>query len=151
MKKILILITFVLGAWGCHAETMTNLVITYHTGNTTILALDTRPVLTFEGEDLVVTDTSSTISIPIADIKDYRFVESTDIDEKSTPALFANGHVIITSLPESTPAYVHTVGGMVVMERHADAQGTADIDLGALQSGIYIISTRTSHIKVTKK
>lgn len=151
MRFILAILTVALSALVCHADTVTNLIITHQAGNTTVLPLETQPVLKFEGENMVVSSTQTTIIIPIADIVDYRFIESSGIQEKTTKPLFSNGHVIFQGQPQSSLAYIYSLGSEVVMKKQVDAQGIVDFNIQSLPSGTYIIKTKTNSLKILKK
>lgn len=131
--------------------TATNLVITSKSGGKTILPLDSEPVLTFDGEYLVVSSSLANYSYPIADIADYRFDETTDIIDKSLPPVLSNGHVIITRLPKNSFAHVFSIDGEKVMSQQANSDGVIDIDIDSLPKGVYVVSTQTTKMKVMNK
>ena len=131
--------------------TASQLVITSKSGGKTILPLDSEPVLTFDGEYMVVNSAVVSLSFPIDDIADYRFDDTTDIIDKSLPAVLSNGHVIITGLPKSSFAHVFSLGGEKVMSQQANGEGVVDINMVSLPKGVYIVSTQTTKIKVMNK
>jgi hypothetical protein len=149
-RTIFTILILVLSAFVSHADTVTNLIITHQAGNTTVLPLETQPVLQFEGENMVVSSSQITITIPIADIVDYRFVESSGIKEKTISPVFSDGHVIFQGLPPSSQAYIYSLGGEMVMKEQVDSQGVVDFNLRSLPAGTYIITTKTNSLKILK-
>lgn len=131
--------------------TVPQLVITSKSGGKTILPLDSKPVLTFDGEYMVVNSTLANYSYPIADIADYRFDETTDIIDKSLPPVLSNGHVIITRLPKNSFAHVFSIDGEKVMSQQANSDGVVDIDIDSLPKGVYVVRTQTTKMKVMNK
>ena len=131
--------------------TASQLVITNRSGGKTILPLDSEPVLTFDGEYLVVSSTLANYSFLMGDIADYRFDDTTGILDKSLPPVFSNGHVIITGLPAHSFAHVYSLGGENVMSQQANSEGVVDIDMDSLPKGVYVVSTQTTKIKVMNK
>lgn len=131
--------------------TVSQLVITSKSGGKTILPLDSKPVLTFYGEYMVVSSTLANYSFPIADIADYLFDETTDIIDKSLPPVLFNGHVIITGLPKNSFAYVFSIDGEKIMSQQANSDGVVDIDINSLPKGVYVVSTQTTKMKVMNK
>ncbi|MBO4315944.1 MAG: hypothetical protein J5867_08300 [Prevotella sp.] len=131
--------------------TASQLVITSKSGGKTILPLDSEPVLTFDGEYMVVSSAVVSLSFPIDDIADYRFDDTTDIIDKSLPTVLSNGHVIITGLPKDSFAHVFSLGGEKVMSQQANGEGVVDINMVSLPKGVYVVSTQTTKIKVMNK
>ena len=131
--------------------TASNLVITSKSGSKTILPFDSNPVLTFDGEYLVVSSTLANYTFSMDDIVDYRFDDTTGIINKSMPAVLSNGHVIITGLPNNSFAHVFSIGGEKVMSQQANSDGAVDIDINSLPKGVYVVSTQTTKIKITNK
>ena len=131
--------------------TASNLVITSKSGGKTILPFDSNPVLTFDGEYLVVSSTLANYSFPMDDIVDYRFDDTTDIIDKSLPPVLSNGHVIITGLPNNSFAHVFSLGGEKVLSQQANSDGVVDINIDSLPKGVYVVSAQTTKIKVINK
>ena len=128
-----------------------NLVITSKSGSKTILPFDSNPILTFDGEYLVVSSTLANYTFSMDDIVDYRFDDTTGIINKSMPAVLSNGHVIITGLPNNSFAHVFSIGGEKVMSQQVNSDGVVDIDINSLPKGVYVVSTQTTKIKIMNK
>ena len=146
-----------IGIDGCKATvtftsvTASNLVITSKSGSKTIVSLDSNPVLTFDGEYLLVSSTHANYSFPMDDIVDYRFDDTSGISNTSVPAILSNGHVVITGLPNNSFAHVFSMGGEKVMSRQANSEGAVDINIGALPKGVYVVVTQTTKMKIMNK
>jgi hypothetical protein len=128
------------------------IVIKQKSGNETILQLATNPVITFSGEDMVITNDFTTISIPLDDIDNYVASDGTTaIEPVTTLPQFSRGHVIFSGMATGSPVYVRTLDGKVVGKQAADASGKADVSLENLPKGTYIISSQNNSIKVINK
>ena len=150
MKKLLLLL-FLFVATATYADDA-QIVIKQKSGNETILKLSTNPVITFEGEKMVVASDVIQISIPIDDIDDYVVSDGTTaIEPATTQPQYTRGHVIFSSLVTGSPVYIHTLDGKVVGKQAADASGKADVSLENLPKGTCIISTQNNSIKVINK
>ena len=150
MKKLLLLL-FLFVATATYADDA-QIVIKQKSGNETILKLSTNPVITFEGEKMVVASDVIQISIPIDDIADYSVSDgTTSIEPVSAQPLYTRGHVIFSGIAAGSPVYVHTLDGKVVGKQAADASGKADVSLENLPKGAYIISSQNNSIKVINK
>jgi hypothetical protein len=130
----------------------TQIVIKQKGGNETVLKLSTNPVITFDGENMVVTSDVIQISIPLDDINDYVVSDGTTaIEPVATQPQLTRGHVIFSGIASGAPVYIHTPDGKVVAKQAADASGKADVSLENLPKGAYIISSQNNSIKVINK
>lgn len=151
MKKQLLLLVMLLLPILASADEA-QIVIKQKSGNETILKLSTNPVITFDGENMVVTSDVIQISIPLGDIDDYVVNEGTTaIEPVTTQPQYSRGHVIFSGVAAGSPVYVHTLDGKVVSKQAADASGKADVSLENLPKGAYIISSQNNSIKVINK
>ena len=151
MKKKILLFLLALLPLAANADDA-QIVIKQKSGNETVLKLSTNPVITFEGEKMVVASDVIQISIPMDDIDDYVVSDGTTAIEpvKAQPQ-YTRGHVIFSGMPAGSPVYIHTLNGKVVAKQAADASGKADVSLENLPKGAYIISSQNSSIKVINK
>ena len=151
MKKLLsLLLLFV--ATTTYADDA-RIVIKQKSGNETVLELATNPVITFEDEDMVVTNDFTTIAIPLADISYYEVSDGTPtaIAPITDQPKYASGHVIFTDMTKGTSVYVHTLDGKMVSKQTVGASGKVDVSLKSLPKGAYVISTQKNKIKVINK
>lgn len=151
MKKILIFFTCILAAFMAHASNDAKLVIKQKSGNETVLALSTNPVITFVGENMKIENEFINISIPIDDIDDYRVDNPDRIDEQVVKPIMTKGHIIFMGIPKGTAAYVYTPNGITVCMKKANDDGTVDFNIDSLHKGTYIIKAYNNTIKVTTK
>jgi len=148
--RLLLILSFVatLSAFADDAR----IVIKQKGGSETILELSTNPVITFSGEDMIVTNDFTSISIPLEVIDNYTaYNDATGIEPIVTPPLYANGHVVFSSLAQGTQVRVHTIDGRLVSSMRADSSGNVDIIFDKLPKGAYIVSTPNSSIKIINK
>ena len=151
MKLRLFLLLMSLATLSAYADDA-RIVIKQKSGSETILELSTHPVITFSGEDMVVTSDFTSISIPLDLIDCYTaYDDATGIEPIVTPPLYANGHVVFRSLPKGTEVRVYTVEGHLVRSQPADDFGQTDISLDMLPKGVYVISTPACKIKIINK
>lgn len=129
-----------------------SITIKQKSGNETILELSTNPVITFVGEDMVVTNDFTTISFPLSDIDSYVVNHvSSEIHETINTPQYHNGHVVLSGLANGSAVFVYNLGGRIVSQHIADAMGCLDIDLSNFPKGAYIISAPNTKIKVINK
>ena len=148
MKLKLLLLMLVVAA-SVYADNESCLIIKQKSGNETVIEFSTNPIITFEGEDMVVTNEFTTIYLPLDDIDEY-LVNNGTSGIKDIPSVpqFARGHVVFSGLSKDTPVYVYTLDGKAISKQHADDVGNADVNLELLPKGVFIISTNNNKIKV---
>ena len=131
-----------------------NLVFHLKSGGQTIIALDERPVITFEEDNMVLTSETTHFSIPLSDIANYNFVEGTDVEQvqdKVTKPIIANGHVYFSKLKVGSRVFVYAIDGRQLRSYYADGSGSVDVDLTTLSKGIFVLKSPEASIKITNR
>lgn len=150
MKKLLLFALLMMVAANARADNA-KLVIKQKSGNETVLALSTNPVITFVGDNMKIENELINISIPIDDIDDYRVDNPDRIEEQVVKPIMTKGHVIFLGIPKGTTAYVYTPDGKTVCTQKANDDGTVDFNIDTLPKGMYIIKASNNTIKITTK
>ena len=127
------------------------LVIKQKSGNETVLALSTNPVITFVGENMKIENEFINISIPIDDIVDYIVDNPDRIDELDAKPIITKGHVVFTGIPKGTTAYVYTADGKIMCTQKSNDDGIVDFNISSLPKGSYIVKVSNNTIKITTK
>ncbi|MBQ9650211.1 MAG: T9SS type A sorting domain-containing protein [Prevotella sp.] len=151
MKLRLIISLLLFATWSYADEA--RIVIKQKSGNETTLELSTNPVITFEGEEMVITNDFTRISFPLDDVDNYTANNGTTTGitpVKANPQIM-DGRIIFSSVPKGTPIYVYSLDGRIVNQLTTDAFGKAEVSLKSLAKGTYIISAEKSKIKVINK
>ena len=92
MKKLLTSVILMVFAILAHANYDAKLVIKQKSGNETVLALSTNPIITFVGENMKIENEFINISIPIDDVDNYRVDNPDRIDEQVIKPIITKGH-----------------------------------------------------------
>jgi hypothetical protein len=149
MKRELLLFLFFTIAANLLAESIT---IKQKGGNETILELSTNPVITFSGENMVVTSEVTTIIFPIDDIDSYVVGNAASgIQEKSDAPLFYDGHIVFKGVKNKACVFVYSLDGKEMGKFVPDGSDIIDINLTSLPKGVFVISTPNNKIKVINK
>ena len=94
------------------AESIT---IKQKSGNKTILDLSTNPIITFSGENMVVTNDFTSIMLPLDDIDSYVVGNvNTGILEMADTPEYHDGHVMFKGIVEGTTVFVHSIDGKMI-------------------------------------
>ncbi len=130
------------------------LVFHLKSGGQITFAMEENPVITFEGENMLVKSKTVNYSVPIGDINSYDFSETTEIEQvqkkPSNPA-FANGHVVFSQLKTGNKVYVYAIDGRQLRLYAADSTGTVDVDLTTLPKGLYVLRSPDTTIKIINR
>ena len=151
MKKAATILVMTLLSLCLHAQDGAQLLIVYKDGSETLLSLSARPVVSFEGDTMVVESEEAHLSMPIDDVGFYKVVDPEGIRESLVVPAFTAGHVVFTGLPKGTKAIVFTIDGKVAGSQRADDLGQVDVDMGRFAKGTYLVKAGMHSIKVTRK
>ena len=150
MKRRLLLILFSAITTFLYAESIT---IKQKSGNETVFELSTNPVITFSGENMVVTSEVITIMFPIDDIDCYEVGNAASGIQALTdaPPQYRDGHMIFRNVSNGFSASVFSIDGKKIGQYSPSSDGVLDISIGSLPKGTYIISTPNNKVKVINK
>ena len=137
------------------------LVVELIDGEASSFALEDAPHLTFANGEVVVKSNESSVSFSLDGVKNYHFVTKTvslGIERiTTTPSAneptqaFTNGKATFSGLKAGATIAVYTIDGRAVKTVKAAEDGSAEIDLGSLPTGIYIVRTPAKSFKVYQK
>ena len=139
-------------------------------GESYVFNLAEKPVITYEGDKLTVKvtepsavveeqSTVSEISVAVAEVQNIDLEkvnvtpQDTEVGVKTVKAdtEFANGQLKLNGLQPGSQVTVVSMGGKTCLTVKASAEGEAIVGLQTLPSGVYIVRTSKSSIKVTNK
>ena len=128
------------------------IVIKQKSGSETVLELSIHPIITFSGEDMVVTTDLTTFSIPLDFIEDYVVSDgTTDIEQLVTKPQLSDGSITFNGLAAGAPVYVYSMDGRLITKMTADHTSRAVVSLQDLPKGVYIVSAGNNKVKVMNK
>jgi hypothetical protein len=135
------------------AETTLCMVLTQKDGTVSKFALKESPVMTYEGENIVVNCGDQQLSTEMAGISDIKFEESEidgieTISNSEPQAAFSFGKASFSGLKADAMVHVYTIDGKMLISTRANIDGEAQIDLGTLSRGIYIVRTPSKSYKI---
>ena len=152
MKKLLLVSALLLFFSAAIFAEEAKIVIKQKSGNETVLELATKPVITFEGGNMVITNDFTQLSLPLDDIEDYVVRnETTGVRSVDVDSQFFRGNLLFNSIPPGSSVYVYSFDGKVVLNQSADQAGRCKIDLSVLPKGTYIVNALGKTIKVVNK
>ena len=155
VKRFFISMAIIVLANGlCMAGGIRFLVVNAKDGTKTTFAMADEPKVFCKAGELNIVSKSSTLSLSLADVKNYVFTEkSTGIIEVMNERGFKleNGCVVMNGLSAGSIVSVYIHDGRLVKEYKADANGVAVMDLSVLPKGIVILHSNKTDIKITNR
>lgn len=140
------------GASGIKADEVQYLTLIVN-GSPVRFALSDHPVITFENNQLVVTTSTESVSVPVTEISIGGFTDDlTGIYQlEAAPKGARGGQVHFSGLRAGTLVTVYNTEGKKVMQQPAQSDGSANVDLRSLAKGIYVVKSPTQTLKVANR
>lgn len=117
--------------------------------------LGDKPVITFDGSNLVVKTDQASAEFPLATVVKYYFAESdptgTNTETEQMALVFAteDGVQLLNCQPDMTVA-LFSVSGQLIKEYRTSNEGSLEINLSSQSKGIYLIKLNNTTIKVIR-
>lgn len=157
---ILFLLCCLVAPLAAHADD--NTLVLHFTDGTEMRYIlnDDTPVMTFEGDSIVVTTqtvgTTGRYDLTDVDYFKYEVYDANAIVNVNTGAdgngLSVKGNrVDISGLPAGSSVFIYDTVGKLYSSLKADAQGRCSLSLDNLARGVYIIKAYHISTKITKK
>ena len=141
---------------------ITCLVLTETNGTTTEFALESFPVITIEGNNLVITHNGNQLTTALTGVQDYHFIEKTvttsissvpsnDPKNESNTPQFSFSNAEVSGLKAGTRVAIYNLNGTQISSVTADGEGRVALDFSSLPKGVYILRTPTKSFKFMNK
>ena len=141
---------------------ITCLVLTETNGTKTEFALESFPVITIEGNNLVITHNGNQLTTALTGVQDYHFIEkkvttsissvpSNDPKNESNTPQFSFSNAEVSGLKAGARVAIYNLNGTQISSATADGEGRVALDLSSLPKGVYILRTPTKSFKFMNK
>lgn len=141
---------------------ITCLVLTETNGTTTEFALESFPVITIEGNNLVISHNGNQLTTALTGVQDYRFIEkkvtagissvpSNDPKNASNTPQFSFSNAEVSGLKAGARVAIYNLNGTQISSVTADGEGRVALDFSSLPKGVYILRTPTKSFKFMNK
>ena len=141
---------------------ITCLVLTETNGTKTEFALESFPVITIEGNNLVITHNGNQLTTALTGVQDYHCIEKTVTtsissvpsndpkNEANTPQ-FSFSNAEVSGLKAGARVAIYNLNGTQISSVTADGEGRVALDFSSLPKGVYILRTPTKSFKFMNK
>ena len=130
-------------------------VVWTHAGSTFSYALDAKPVVTYENEEIVVTTTTSSAVYQATEVAKFTLSDvATSVENVAQPQGMVknNGNVVtLRSFEPGTRVQVYSVNGIMIANELIGLDGNLEIRVSEYSSGIYVVKTKGITCKIVKK
>ena len=141
---------------------ITCLVLTETNGTKTEFALESFPVITIEGNNLVITHNGNQLTTALTGVQDYQFIEkkvttsissvpSNDPKNESNTPQFSFSNAEVSGLKAGARVTIYNLNGTQISSVTADGEGRVALDFSSLPKGVYILRTPTKSFKFMNK
>lgn len=141
---------------------ITCLVLTETNGTKTEFALESFPVITIEGNNLVITHNGNQLTTALTGVQDYHFIEkkvptsissvpSNDPKNASVSPQFSFSNAEVSGLKAGAKVAIYNLNGTQISSITADGEGRVALDFSSLPKGVYILRTPTKSFKFMNK
>lgn len=134
-----------LGCFGAKADELSSFIVNTTAGDQIEFKFAAGPEMTFEGDELVITDAAETVvRYDMADVENVVFskyvVSVNDINADRVSVEVTRSYVRISGLEAGADVRVFDINGVGVASGRADSEGSLTIDVEGLAQGVYIVA-----------
>jgi len=152
-----LLFTFLLTALSSVAFAQNSIAIHQKDGNVATFAFSEKPVVTYSGNDLVLTTKQTTVTYPVYmlqkivfDLKDIvDDVDALEVEGKSEFS-FQGETLNISGGEPGSSVFIYNMSGMMVGQYRLDSNGHASIPISGMDKSLYIVKTTRFTFKFRK-
>lgn len=143
------------GALSSLAEDANALMLHLASGKQVVCLLDEKPVITFRGDELVLTTHMNKVSYQSADVLKftYLYADPSDISQvrmSNGMFYFVGNSLSVSGVEPNSLVAVYSVDGIFVASATTDKKGDATINLPEQKGKVYVVKTTVANFKITK-
>lgn len=155
MKRLFLTLLTILCTLTSWAEDSYALLLHFATGKQVTFLLDSRPLVTFDGDDLVITTTRRTLRCPAGEVVKFSYpafdkasIDAVSADE--TRLSLTDEGIVATNLEPLSDVAVYTANGLLLATAKADIQGHSTVGFTVQQGAVYVVRTSVATFKISK-
>lgn len=155
MKRLFFIVCVLLFCPSLWAEEINAMLLKFTSGMSVVFQLDEQPVMTFEGDELVLTTHMSRVSYEAKAVAgfSYTYVDPADIGIKGMPKCILqleNNMLIATGLEPKSLIEVYDIEGRFVASEVTDGNGSVKLMLPILRGALYVVKTSVANFKISR-
>lgn len=156
MRKRLLFLFCSLGILTGLAQSKNDVVVWKKDGSSFICSLAEKPKITYASNYYTITTGDSKTEILFTDVWRVTFYDDMSSGIKSelatVPVISVNGENIeVKGATAGETVSLYSFSGKLLKQAKADASGNASLSISSFPKGIYIINSKLTSLKITKK
>jgi len=154
MKKMILSVVGLLLMGAATAVASNTLVLHLASGQTQrFVLIDEQPTISFNGENVIVTTSTSELTYAMTDVKFFNYeTETTGVEVAKAEGMKIDGdRIIYDGLPTGSKVQVFDVSGHLCGSATADESGHAVVSITKFSAGVYMVNANNVSTKFTKK
>jgi len=153
MKKMILSVVGLLLMGAATAVASNTLVLHLASGQTQrFVLIDEQPTISFNGENVIVTTSTSELTYAMTDVKFFNYeTETTGIKTASGGMKVDGDRIVYDGLPAGSKVQVFDVSGHLCGSATADESGHAVVSIAKFSAGVYMVNANNVSTKFTKK
>lgn len=153
--RFFLFITMLFSTLSSWAEDINALMLHLASGKQVIYQLDKKPVVTFSGDELILTTHMNKVSYQSADVLKftYLYVDPSGINQVGMTQnvfSFTENRLFVTGLEPDTYITIYTADGILMASDKTNNNGAASITLPNQSGKVFMVSTSVANFKITK-
>ena len=121
-------------------------------GNPVVVVLAEHPMITYTDNTLHIQTVKETIDVPVSQITDMAFNETTAINiVENGDVQIQQGSILLQQLPIGSKVCIIAANGNELFSAVVDDNGQAVVNVSRLPKGVYVIKSAMQSIKITNK
>lgn len=158
MKQVLFLFILHLLISPIYAsEGFTTLIVWAKDGSKVAYQLKDKPILTFQGSDLVIKTNDLTVNYALKQMLRFTFENTQNVantilsKNNDIPFSMNTEYLLFPSLKKGSSVFIYSVDGKIVLKRTINYTSDVSIPIQQLQSGVYFVQVNGITYKIIKK
>ena len=154
-KSLILVLVLLMPAIRVFADGINSMTLWMSSGKQITCMLDEQPVVTFEGDELVLTTHMDIVRYQAEDVIRFTYtaVDPAGINDASTAATsfsFDGDVMRASSLAPKSMVTVYTADGTLVASGKTDKSGNISLSLPRQVGVVYVVKTSVANFKITK-
>lgn len=157
MKRLFPILIFILAGLTTFAQNVVE--IQQRNGNVATFGFETKPEITYSGDNLVMNTTQTSVSYPLDNLLKMSFsltltgiaetTVTTDNGQQAVSFRFRHGNIEVSGAAPGEALSVYDLQGHTEFTIHADNAGHATLEVSNLPKGVHIVRSSTTSFKFT--
>lgn len=152
-KKLFLSLLLLIGSMAS-VSAQTALVVMQKSGGSMYYSFDDNPKAMFSGENLIISTSKNVVEYPIANLFSFSFDDMAngvlDIKSDGASVKLTDNMIVVTGLAKNEMVSVVDTKGVKVAFAKAE-NGAANISLGNLPNGVYMVKSKKVSYKIVRK